>query len=165
MILETDSRINKKMKKCDDDDDELAEIVEGKLFLGSIRHGEDLERLRQMGITHLLNVTQQPTPPKVRAAVREVLDMPLVDCSDAEAAMLAAFDPSSGFIEAAIGEGGACLVFCLMGASRSPAIVTAYLMRSRGMRAAEALELVRQRRPATDPNHGFLRGLATWESS
>ncbi|EFJ44677.1 hypothetical protein VOLCADRAFT_82741 [Volvox carteri f. nagariensis] len=47
------------------------------------------------------------------------------------------------------------LVHCQAGVSRSPAVVAAWLMRSRGLSADEALRLLGSRRPAVDPNEGF----------
>lgn len=60
------------------------------------------------------------------------------------------------------GLGGRCLVHCFAGASRSVALVIAYLV-WRGMNVDGALQRVRESRKAAEPNDGFLRQLREWE--
>lgn len=55
------------------------------------------------------------------------------------------------------------LVHCFVGASRSPTIVLAYLMRQ-GMKLEEAFKYVKERRPVVNPNIGFIEQLRAFES-
>ena len=55
--------------------------------------------------------------------------------------------------------GGAVLVHCYHGVSRSASIVLAYLMKSRDIDLDEALAIVTQKRPIVCPNDGFLMQL------
>lgn len=57
------------------------------------------------------------------------------------------------------------LVLCnsLAGISRSPAIVTAYLMQKHSMALQEALDAVKSKRPIISPNRGFIVQLQEFE--
>ncbi|WFD31878.1 hypothetical protein MSPP1_002918 [Malassezia sp. CBS 17886] len=55
------------------------------------------------------------------------------------------------------------LVHCHAGRSRSVTITAAYLMWSRHISREQALAVIRQQRPAAEPNDGFLRQLALYE--
>ncbi|KAF2762132.1 phosphatases II [Pseudovirgaria hyperparasitica] len=55
------------------------------------------------------------------------------------------------------------LVHCRAGISRSGAVIVAYLMWSRGLTYAAALDLARESRDVITPNEGFVRQLRVWE--
>lgn len=55
------------------------------------------------------------------------------------------------------------LVHCKAGVSRSATVVASYLMSSRAMTAAEALDLLRSKRPIVFPNKGFQKQLRAYE--
>lgn len=55
------------------------------------------------------------------------------------------------------------LVHCWIGKSQSTTVVVAFLMRERGMRCDEALELLKRKRWFIDPNPGFRAQLRLWE--
>lgn len=55
------------------------------------------------------------------------------------------------------------LVHCLMGRSRSAAMVLGYLVAHHGLTLEEALYQLRQARPHVQPNRGFLRQLRDFE--
>lgn len=57
----------------------------------------------------------------------------------------------------------AVLIHCQAGASRSAAVMTAFLMQQAGLRARDALRYVQKRRPIARPNEGFRKTLLTWE--
>lgn len=50
-------------------------------------------------------------------------------------------EPTCAAMEAAVRGGGACLVYCKNGRSRSAAVCTAYLMRHRGLSLAQAFQV------------------------
>ncbi|XP_004427862.2 PREDICTED: arginyl aminopeptidase-like 1 [Ceratotherium simum simum] len=86
-------------------------------------------------------------------------------------------------MEAAVRAGGACLVYCKNGRSRSTAVCTAYLMRHRGLRLAPAFQVpraaasgggsfrgggwraVKSARPIAEPNRGFWSQLQKYEEA
>lgn len=69
------------------------------------------------------------------------------------------------FVENTLTLGGRVLIHCNAGVSRAGTMVTAYVMKSKGMHLQDALKFVRSRRknnPVT-PNDGFLRELKKFE--
>mmetsp|Transcript_35386 Transcript_35386/g.80843 ORF Transcript_35386/g.80843 Transcript_35386/m.80843 type:complete len:139 (-) Transcript_35386:27-443(-) len=63
------------------------------------------------------------------------------------------------FISAKLSEGKGVLVHCAQGKSRSSTLVVAYLMKTQGLSADKALELVRAQRPIAEPNTNFMTQL------
>ena len=78
--------------------------------------------------------------------------------------ILAILDESSDFIDQAKAGGKCCLVHCSFGMSRSPSIVIAYLLRRENCSLATALRKVKECRPVTAPNTGFMKQLIRLES-
>jgi hypothetical protein len=56
------------------------------------------------------------------------------------------------------------VVHCMVGVSRSAAIVIAYMMKKYSMSRDEAIHFIRCTRPVIQPNPGFQRQLELWES-
>ncbi|EXC31440.1 Dual specificity protein phosphatase 1 [Morus notabilis] len=73
------------------------------------------------------------------------------------------FDECCNFIDEAKRSGGAVLVHCIVGKSRSVTVVVAYLMKKHGMSLSEALEHVKSKRPIASPNSGFISQLMEFE--
>ncbi|XP_025744454.1 dual specificity phosphatase 28 isoform X2 [Callorhinus ursinus] len=111
--------------------------VAPSLFLGAARTAAAPELLARAGVTLCVNVSrQQPGPctPGVAELRVPVFDDPAED-------LLAHLEPTCAAMEAAVRAGGACLVYCKNGRSRSAAVCTAYLMRHRGLSLARAFQL------------------------
>ena len=73
--------------------------------------------------------------------------------TDAAVSML---ESGAAFVEAALQSGGVVYVHCSQGVSRSPTMVLYYLLRYRGMRLLEAVELVKAKRVKVSPTDGFV---------
>ena len=67
------------------------------------------------------------------------------------------------YLDDAISSGVSVLVHCLAGVSRSVTIMIAYLICSKRMQLAEAIEHVRRRRPNISPNFNFMGQLLEFE--
>lgn len=52
---------------------------------------------------------------------------------------------------------------CLAGVSRSPTVITAYLMATLKLRWKEALAIIKQTRPFVNPNPGFIEQLKLFQ--
>lgn len=89
--------------------------------------------------------------------------MPVFD--DSAEDLLAHLEPTCAAMEAAVRAGGACLVYCKNGRSRSAAVCTAYLMRHRGLSLERAFRTVKSARPVAEPNPGFWSQLQKYEEA
>jgi protein-tyrosine phosphatase len=134
-------------------------LILPNLLLGDINGAHDLDFLQKHGITHVLSALECDfsTPELV---AQEVVHMRvlLFDCEDEKISDV--FERTTEFIRSALAEGGVVYVHCLMGMSRSPTLVAAYLILEKGMTDGEALEFLHARRSCVDPNAGFRRALA-----
>lgn len=140
----------------------MSEISAG-LLLGGLDLLYDLEFLREYKITHVLTIMDEDicTPAMVSARVTHMT----VRLDDLETEPIGDyFAKCIEFIRSALEGGGAVFVHCLMGISRSPTIVAAYLMATRGLSATAALAFIRELRPIIDPNDGFRAALAAFEN-
>jgi len=73
------------------------------------------------------------------------------------------FTPCVDFIHGARLGGGAVLVHCLAGVSRSVTVTVAYVMSVTSLGWVEALNAVRGARDCASPNYGFQRQLLNFE--
>lgn len=138
----------------------MSEILPG-LFLGGIDLTYDFEFLRSAGITHVLTIFEADHSTHAMVT-RGVLHMSIkMYDSDAEP-IYDVFERACAFIEDALTSGGAIYVHCLMGISRSPTLVAAYLMKHKVMKDDEALAFLVKRRPVVSPNDGFRAALKRW---
>ncbi|XP_076439527.1 dual specificity protein phosphatase 2-like [Babylonia areolata] len=131
------------------------------LLLGSGRHSSDLDLLRRLGVTALVNVSgdcENHFPSLFR-----YLRIPVRDSASAD--LSAWFPRANRFIDEVKAEGGRVLVHCLAGRSRSATICMAYLMYSRHLSLDAAFEHVRSRRQVIDPNLNFMRQLQDYQLS
>lgn len=138
---------------------EISEIVKDRLYLSNWRGAEDVEALQARGVTHIVCINDQEEPfPEhfTYLVVRSVED------HDDER-IAPTFARVRRFVDGALGGGGAVLVHCAGGISRSSAVMIAMLMELYAMPLREAFEAVYSRRPVTWPNVGFMAQLIEHE--
>ncbi|KAF9152340.1 dual specificity phosphatase 12 [Linnemannia schmuckeri] len=133
---------------------EAQEILPG-LFLSGALISESREQMKALGITHIIQVTDIPTPRFPGEFIYKVIPVPDMD----ETNLIKHFPDTFTFIHDALESGRKVLVHCQAGASRSVTIVCAYLMKEKKMSAAEALKHVQALRQVAEPNDGFLTQL------
>jgi predicted protein tyrosine phosphatase len=134
-----------------------------RLFLGGINNTYDREFLHAENITHVLTIFEGNHSTDAMAT-KGVLHMSIrMYDSDAEP-IYDVFERAVAFIHDAMNSNGAVYVHCLMGISRSPTLVAAYLMSHRAMNAEQALAFLIEKRPIVCPNDGFRAALKRWES-
>lgn len=131
------------------------------LFIGSARAAGATELLARAGVTLCVNVSRQQPGPRAPGVTE--LRVPVFD--DPAEDLLAHLEPTCAAMEAAVRAGGACLVYCKNGRSRSAAVCTAYLMRHRGQNLERAFQMVKTARPVAEPNPGFWAQLRKYEQS
>ncbi|CAL1604005.1 unnamed protein product [Knipowitschia caucasica] len=135
----------------------MNKVVDG-LFLGNIRDSEDRESLAKNGITHILSVHNNAKP------VYEDKTYLCIQADDASSQnLLQHFKDSIGFIHECRLNGGACLVHCLAGVSRSTTMVVAYLMTITKYDWEECLSAIKAVRSFVGPNYGFQQQLQEYQ--
>lgn len=111
--------------------------VAPSLFLGNARAAVQSELLARAGVTLCINVSRQQPGPRAPGVAE--LRVPVFD--DPAEDLLAHLEPTCAAMNAAVRAGGACLVYCKNGRSRSVAVCTAYLMRYRGLSLEQAFQV------------------------
>uniref|UniRef100_A0A8C6H7D3 Dual specificity phosphatase 28 n=1 Tax=Mus spicilegus TaxID=10103 RepID=A0A8C6H7D3_MUSSI len=131
------------------------------LFIGNARAAGATELLVRAGITLCVNVSRQQPGPRAPGVAE--LRVPVFD--DPAEDLLTHLEPTCAAMEAAVRDGGSCLVYCKNGRSRSAAVCTAYLMRHRGHGLDRAFQMVKSARPVAEPNLGFWAQLQKYEQT
>ncbi|VDP76290.1 unnamed protein product [Echinostoma caproni] len=143
----------------DDQDEDVMSASISKilpyLYLGNARDAQNLDLLRRVGITHIINVTETVPMPFKRPVPFTYLHLPASDTINQD--LRPAFDRAVQFIDEARKRNGIVLVHCQAGVSRSVAIVMAYLIHSaKKYTVLNALEFVQNQRPVAGPNLHFM---------
>lgn len=112
----------------------------------------------QVGITHLVNCTATPNPilrDHFEYIHAKLQDEPYQDIMPQISRVI-------DFMRLAVVMRGKILVYSDRGASRSTAMVLAFLMDTQDLSCFEAFILVKEKRYIAQPNRGFLRQLVRW---
>ncbi|KIJ09371.1 hypothetical protein PAXINDRAFT_102257 [Paxillus involutus ATCC 200175] len=137
----------------------MDEIVPN-LWIGDLSSALDVKTLKAKNIFSVV------TAMRGKITINATLNKYQINIDDsAEEDVLVHFLPSISFIQKELDKGRGVLVHCQAGVSRSTTIVTAYLMYSRKIDAAAALDLIRAVRPHADPNEGFLQQLEVFHEA
>ncbi|EPS93372.1 phosphatases II [Fomitopsis schrenkii] len=139
---------------------EAVSLILPSLYLGPCSAASNKSFLENNAITHVLSIGSTPAS-KVEGVTYHRLSL----TDSATSNLSKATGEACKIIDGAVsskGKGGGkgkIYVHCSAGISRSPSLVVAYLMKSRGMSLKEALGQVARARPQVSPNPGFLRQL------
>lgn len=129
------------------------------LYLGNFSHASQLEVLQRLGITALMNVSNN-----CQNCFENLFEYMSVPVDDNDTADLSSwFDSTIAFIDHVKETGGRVLVHCRAGVSRSVTICLAYLMFTARIRLETAFEHVRARRTMISPSLNFMRQLEAFE--
>ncbi|KPP68713.1 hypothetical protein Z043_112589, partial [Scleropages formosus] len=121
-------------------------------------HSENRESLSGNGITHILSVCNNAKP------VLEGMTYLCIQAADSSNQnLLQHFKECIRFIHECRLSGGACLVHCLAGVSRSTTVVVAYLMTVTSYSWEECLSAVKAVRSFVGPNLGFQQQLQEFQ--
>ncbi len=110
--------------------------------MGSGRDAFTEEELDKYQITHILNVAKE-----FQSASHEGIENHKIFLEDiVDQPLHPHLDSALDFVEKAAKQGGRVLVHCVVGRSRSPAVIVAYLMKCKGKSMKDALAHVKQAR-------------------
>ncbi|KAG8218004.1 protein-tyrosine phosphatase-like protein [Butyriboletus roseoflavus] len=134
-----------------------------RLYISDLAFAENPTALASLGITHVLSAMRGyvalPTHLSTHRAQYPLDDLPFSE--------LAAHLPhTTAFLRAALMDPNArVLVHCMEGVSRSTSVVAAYLIAEFGWSTAQAIQYVKSRRRAAEPNVGFVQQLQEYAAS
>lgn len=178
----------RKSRTLDAFTDVCSEILPKFLFVSNLVVARDPQKLRELGITHIVNCCEElcqespdpagaytnpvnPSQPFRSAAPIEHLRLALRDDTHEDLSWF--FYQVMSFIQNAQlsqrSPPGRVLVHCHQGISRSCAFVVAYFMYQQSQRQGltpnfrDALAMVKAQRPIASPNTAFLCQLIEWE--
>ena len=140
-------------------------LVAPRLWVGSEVAAASLGNLRNHGITHVVNCTTLPNTHEGRPGAPSYLKLSLFDSVVDLPRMLPCMTQTTDFIRDAHAGGGAVLVHCHRGISRSCTMAMAYMMASGRRSAEECFEDVKRARRVCDPNLGYWVSLKEWEQT
>jgi len=128
------------------------------LYLGDAKSARNMERIRECGITHILNTAGPPARGNSEEYDADGIETLEFDAEDEEGYPMLEkhLDSARAFIASAKHSGGKCLVHCAAGISRSGVLVAAEAMLSERMTVLETVAHCRkQRGNACLWNHSF----------
>ncbi|KAI4383233.1 hypothetical protein MLD38_009098 [Melastoma candidum] len=129
------------------------EILPNFLYLGSYDNASRSELLKAQGVSRILN-----TVPSCQNLYKNSFTYHgLRDDKNLQ------FDDANQFLEQCEKDKARVLVHCMLGKNRSPAIVIAYLMKSRGWRLSQSYQWVKDRRPVVELTEGVYKQLQDYE--
>lgn len=135
------------------------------LIVGNAGAPNALDALRRLGVKCFLNVTTDLAELHESELGGDIEwhRIPLQDTEDQD--ITEALEEALSIIDRVAATGGKILVYCHEGRSRSVSVCLAYFITRDRMSLADALGLIKSRRPEVQPNAGFLRQLMALELS
>ncbi|KAG7984876.1 hypothetical protein I3843_04G182200 [Carya illinoinensis] len=130
-----------------------SEILPEFLYLGSYDNASRSELLKTQGISRVLN-----TVPACQNLYKNSFTY---HCLQDDKTL--PFDNAIQFLEQCERDKARVLVHCMSGKNRSPAIVIAYLMKSKGWRLAQSYQWVKERRPSVELSEAVYQQLQEYE--
>ncbi|KAL0276391.1 UNVERIFIED_CONTAM: hypothetical protein PYX00_003979 [Menopon gallinae] len=143
-----------------DIDSQPASRVLPFLYLGNQKNAADLELLKSLGVTRVLNVTSD-VPGYHEAEGISYRKLPASDSGQQNLKQY--FEEAFDFIDEARKVGAKVLVHCQAGISRSATITIAYVMKHRLLSMVDAYKVVKSARPIISPNLNFMGQLLELE--
>ncbi|GAA5973698.1 hypothetical protein JCM11641_005085 [Rhodosporidiobolus odoratus] len=141
---------------------EAQEILPG-LYVGPFQPSWKLGILQSLGITHIFCIAETREQHLFKAKFPGQFVYHIQEIRDADDQnLIRIFPDARQFIDSALTAGGRVLVHCGDGISRSPAIVTAYVMIKTGLTHEDAFQFVQARRFCVAPRTEFIHQLEAY---
>ena len=142
---------------------DATQILPG-LWLGSIVSATQPTLLRQARITHVITCLSYNEVAERNLEIPEDIQWTILPVEDEETdTIFPHIETAVNTIGNVLGAGGRVLVHCMGGISRSPALVSSYVIWRLRLRWVAAVAYVRERRSCVNPNPQFLRDLETFD--
>jgi len=125
------------------------------LYLGDLQAAESVEQLQSLGITHVLNMSQNA----VDAKYGDIEHFMLAAEDKEEYDMLQHLPTAASYIDAARASGGTVFVHCRAGINRSGIVAVAEVMLHNQVSVLSAFRKCRDARGPLLSNHSFRRQL------
>ncbi|GAA5906603.1 hypothetical protein JCM8208_000494 [Rhodotorula glutinis] len=133
------------------------------LYVGPFQPSWKLEVLKGLGITHILCIADPREAHLFKPRFPDDFVYLIQDIRDADDQnLIRIFPQAQMFIDSALLAGGRVYVHCGDGISRSPAIVTAYVMIKTGLNHEDAFAFVQSRRFCVAPRTEFVHQLEAY---
>ena len=130
------------------------------VFLGTEKNGNNIEELKDLGITYILNCAND-------AEVKDIPDYIKychLNLNDSEKTDITKYFPEAfTFIDLARKNNEKILIHCKLGVSRSPTILIGYLIKFMGLTTDFSLDFLKAKRTQVHPNPGFISQLYEYE--
>lgn len=140
----------------------LATQILPHLYLGNERDASNLQRLLDLRVSYVLNVTGHIQFHHEQHGLN-YKRLPATD--NAEQNLKQYFEEAFAFIDDARKNGCNVLIHCHAGVSRSATITIAYVMKQMGISMIDAYKYVKNKRPIISPNLNFMGQLVEFEQS
>jgi predicted protein tyrosine phosphatase len=130
------------------------------LFLGTFSNACDVNELRRIGITYILNCAAECQNCHLPEDIKE-LHLNIRDEKDF--GLIQYFEEANVFLNKIRLEGKVVLVHCKYGISRSVSFIIAYLIKYFAYNVKSAIRFLKTKRNQINPNEGFLTQLYNYE--
>ena len=127
------------------------------LYIGSYYDLNNKDKLLELGITNIINLTQTVNP------YPELFNYYKIDINDSDENISKYFNKTNKFICNSFIKGNKVLVCCFEGISRSSTIILAFLIRKRRLSLENALIFIKTKRRIISPNSYFLEQLVKYD--
>ncbi|RAH74322.1 dual specificity phosphatase YVH1 [Aspergillus aculeatinus CBS 121060] len=131
------------------------------IYVGGVLSLKNNTALTRANITHIVSVLRLQQADELLAPYqRHCIEVDDVDDEN----LLEHFPAAVKFIQSGLDSGGAVLVHCAMGKSRSATVCIAYMLHQQrsALTPQSALAIIRESRPLCEPNDGFMEQLSLY---
>lgn len=140
-----------RLKRCE---------ITANLYLGSQYNLVGLRKLKELGVTAIINMRIHSVYSEAQYAGFRYLHLPTPDNTPPPLEVL---KRGANFAQKEVDNGGKVYIHCRQGLGRGPTMALAYLLKT-GLTLEDALALVKRARPFINPRPGQLARLAELEA-